>query len=357
MHKNCEATLKDIRCPFARVIILDMKQGSRVYLRAFSRVSRIHKVIASNTFPTVANLAEALDVNERTIKRDLAVLRDELNAPLKFDRKRKGFFYASEGWSPPLQRLSEGDLLAFFIAENSLKLTGQNSQALQLKTSLSKIAQLLPDQVSFDIAMLGENVRFQNSPFAASDPDILNLVAGASIGQQTIEFDYFSPHAQESSHRKVDVYMLQNFAGDWYAISFDHQRQDYRDFHIGRMSNVCLTKKFFDKRSGWNADNYRNRGFSMTRGGRLTTVSIRFDTYQAQWIRERNYFHPEEVREELPDGGLRLSFKVGEKALEAVARFCLQYAGNCVAEKPSKLTRLVRERLQKGLELHREVAI
>ncbi len=329
-----------------------MTPKSRVYLRAFARVSRIHKEIAAGVFPNIQKLAKLFEVTERTIKRDIAVLRDEFNAPLKFDRRKNGFFYSVEGWSLPLQRLSEGDLLSFFIAENALKLIGQSTQALQLKTSLAKIASMLPDEVSVDLASIGENVSFQNTPFLTVAPRMLQLVAGSSIAQHTIEFDYYSPHQQERTHRKADVYLLHNFAGDWYAISFDHEKQDYRDFHIGRMSNLRVTGESFERRNDWHVEDYMARGFSMMRGGRLTTVEIVFDSYQSQWIRERRAFHPEEEREELPDRSLRLSFKIGQNGLEAVARFCLTYAGHCRAEKPKRLREMIREKLQKGLDLH-----
>jgi len=90
----------------------------------------------------------------------------------------------------------------------------------------------------------------------------------------------------------------------------------------------------------------------MMRGGRLTNVSICFDSYQAQWIRERSCFHPDEKREDLPDGGLRLSFKIGEKGLDAVARFCLMYSGHCRIEKPKRLREIVIEKLRSALTMH-----
>lgn len=329
-----------------------MKPASRVYLRALARISHIHREVVSAGYPSVAKLSEMLEVHERTIKRDLAFLRDELNAPLKFDRSKKGFCYSIENWSLPPQRLTEGDLLAFFIAENALKLTGQDAHALQLKNSLAKIASLLPEQVAVDLASLGENVRFQNTPFVTVSPETLKTVANSSIGMQTIEFDYYSPKNDETTHRRADVYLLQNFAGDWYAISYDHGRRDYRDFHIGRMSNLRTTDRYFVRRKDWDPETYLKRGFTMTRGGRLTRVVISFDKYQARWIRERKHFHPDEAREELPDGGLRLSFKIGEAALEAVARFCMTYAGNCIAEQPKKLRELIREKAKKACESH-----
>ena len=73
-----------------------------------------------------------------------------------------------------------------------------------------------------------------------------------------------------------------------------------------------------------------------------------------RWMRERQTFHVDEHREDLSDGGLRLSFPVGRNGLEAVARFCLTYAGHCRAEKPAALRRLIRERLQQALAQQQE---
>jgi predicted DNA-binding transcriptional regulator YafY len=69
-------------------------------------------------------------------------------------------------------------------------------------------------------------------------------------------------------------------------------------------------------------------------------------------LRERNMFHPDEQREELPGGELRLSFRVGSNGLDAVARFCLAYAGNCRVESPPALKKIIRDRLTKGLKDH-----
>ncbi len=127
-----------------------------------------------------------------------------------------------------------------------------------------------------------------------------------------------------------------------------------RDFHAGRVRHLALTANYFDPPAGWNADEYLRRGFYMMRGGRTTTVSVVFDPYQARWMKERIAFHPDERREDLPDGGLRLSFPVGRNGLDAVARFCLAYAGHCRAERPAALRRIIRERLTRALEQHSE---
>lgn len=325
----------------------------KVYLKAIGRISEIHEEIASGSFPSVKQLAEKTGVGERTVKRHLDFLRDQLHAPIIYERRKKGFRYSEIGWTPPLSTLDEKELLAVFIAENALKLTGHLPEAEDLRKALAKLVSYLPKQISFDLAALSENVSFQNPAYELSDPEMRQKLATAAAGLTTVEFDYYAQYKQTTERRRVDIYLLHNFGGDWYAVAFDHVRGEMRDFHLGRISNLRETHEYFEVRKEiWNREDYFGKGFQMTRGGRMTKVEIWFDSYQAQWIRSRKHFHPHEQREELPDKSLRLSFEVGESGLEAVARFCLQYAGSCIAEKPKKLREIIKEKLQKGMDLH-----
>ena len=330
---------------------------NKVYLQALSRLSRIHLEIASGNYPSredLAKLVETKNGSVRTIQRILDFLRNELNAPLKYDRQKKGFYYQQIGWNLPLSNLDEKEILAVFIAENALKLTGHLPEAEDLKKALAKLVSYLPDKVSMDLATLSDNLSFQNPAYELSDPELRQKLAVAATEQTTVEFDYYAQYKQKTERRKVDVYLLHNFGGDWYVIGFDHERGALRVFHIGRISNFKETNKGFEiRREIWNKEEYLRSHFNMMLGGRKTKVEIWFDPYQAQWIRSRKFFHADEKREELADRSLRLSFQVGDNGLEAVARFCLTYAGNCIAEKPAKLRELIREKLKKATEMHK----
>ena len=136
----------------------------RAYHRAFWRICQIHREITLGNYPNAKQIAELLGIHLRTAKRDLQFLKNEYYAPLIYDGKRRGYRYAKPGWTLPLNHLSEGEMLAFFIAENALRFTGNTPYAKQLKNAISKIAAMLPEQVSINLATLGENVRFQQLP-------------------------------------------------------------------------------------------------------------------------------------------------------------------------------------------------
>ncbi|MDQ3134909.1 MAG: WYL domain-containing protein, partial [Acidobacteriota bacterium] len=294
--------------------------STRVHLRALSRLFRIHQEIAARRYPTAGALAALLELSERTIKRELQRMRDDFGAPLVFDRARNGWRYSEPGWEPPPITINEGDLLAFFVAEQTLRAAGHTPEAALVRQSLTKLATLLPEHVSINLNTLGDALTFEQPPHVIIAASTLQTLTRAAGERRTLAFDYHSQHRNELTHRRADVLHLHHFAGDWYAISFDHLRGDIRDFHTGRITNLRETTDYFDPPPAWNRDAYLRRGFSMTRGGRSTTVSVVFDAYQARWMRERHSFHPDEQRQELPDGSLRLSFPVGRNGLDAVAR-------------------------------------
>ncbi len=330
------------------------QSSTRVHTRALSRLQQIHQEISAGRYPTVRALAELLERSDRTIKRDLRCLRDQLGAPLHYDHARRGWRYTEPGWALPPQQFNEGELLAFFTAAEVLRATGHQPEAVLLRAALAKLAAFLPAEVNVNLATLGEALTFQPIPHVTVNPNILQALARAAAERRTVSFDYHSQHRNAPTHREADILLLHNFAGDWYAIAYDHFRREVRDFHAGRIKHITQSSKYFDTPPGWNADAYLRRGFYMMRGGRITTVKIVFDSYQARWMKERIAFHPDEQREDLDDGGLRLTFRVGHEGLDAVARFCLAYAGHCRAERPAALRKLIRERLTKALEDHRE---
>ena len=82
----------------------------------------------------------------------------------------------------------------------------------------------------------------------------------------------------------------------------------------------------------------------MFMGGAPVTIIVDFDAHQARYARERS-FHPTQQRQDLPGGGLRLTFETTEAALGQVARWLMQYGEHAVAVKPQQLRDLMRENL------------
>lgn len=326
--------------------------GKRLPLHLYDKLSRLHLLIAGGKFLNTKQLAEELEVNPRTVRRYIAFLRDRFNAPVEFNYKKNGYCYTHPNWEMPLVPLTEGELLAFFIATIALQGKGTTYEDERLRRAIAKIAGSLPEEISVSLGYLFENTSFQAPPHVLVEGKLLDELHKAVGETEIVSFDYFTPGKGETKNRRVEPLLLHNHEGTWYVIAFDYLRQTEIVFHAGRISNLKTTGDYFKKRKNFDKEKYLNESFGMYRGGKLTEVEIIFDEYQSQWMRERNFFHPQETREELTDGKMKLSFTIGENGLEAVARFCLQYAGNFVAVKPEKLREMIREKLEKAMGDH-----
>jgi hypothetical protein len=82
---------------------------------AMVRIAVIDREIRDGRLPNATSLAQQLEVNSRTVHRDLDCLRDQLGAPLQFDRDRNGYYYTNAFWRIPLPQLSEGVRQKLFV--------------------------------------------------------------------------------------------------------------------------------------------------------------------------------------------------------------------------------------------------
>src|SRR5690348_3323451 len=95
-----------------------MHQSSRPPL---ARMMAIDQALRAGTWPNASTLSRQLEVAPRTIRRDLAYLRDQLGAPLEFDPLSNGFHYTEMTYRLPFFQLSEGELFALLLAERLLR--------------------------------------------------------------------------------------------------------------------------------------------------------------------------------------------------------------------------------------------
>ncbi len=255
----------------------------------------------------------------RTVQSDLRALENDWEAPLAFDREKNGFYLTDPEWRLPTIKLSEGELLGFFTAERILRRVSDVAEVRLVRNALYNLAALLPDEVHVDLTALEQAVSFAPEPAADVPPQVLRQLAEAATHRETLHIEYFSPHNNECTEREINVLLVHNWMGEWYAICWDVGKKDYRDFHAGRISKLTRTQRTFSPPADSQPQIYLKKGFGMFRGGAPMTVVVDFDAYQARYVRVRSY-HDTQVRDDLPDGGVRLTFETTDAALVQVAR-------------------------------------
>jgi len=134
-----------------------------------ARIVAIDGKIRQGGFPNASTLGRELEVSPRTIQRDIIFMRDRLNAPVEFDPRRNGYYYREPATPLPFFKITEGELVAMFIAERVLKQYRGTYFEHELERAFAKIVDLLPSPVSIDLSAVANcSIRATVSTFPKS---------------------------------------------------------------------------------------------------------------------------------------------------------------------------------------------
>src|SRR5262245_14683979 len=85
------------------------------------RIAALDRALRAGSLPNSASLGRMLAVCPRTVQRDIAFARERLGAPIEFDARRNGYYYTDATYRIPHLTLTEGELVALFLAERVLR--------------------------------------------------------------------------------------------------------------------------------------------------------------------------------------------------------------------------------------------
>jgi predicted DNA-binding transcriptional regulator YafY len=322
-----------------------MKVASRPSLR---RILALDRMIRAGRYPNASVAAKVLEVNPRTVHRDLEFLRDSWGAPLEFSHRHNGYYYGSQDFAIPLLRMTEGELVALFLAERLMQQCRCTPFGSQLATAFGKLTAALPDEISIDLNHLGAVYSFRHQAVNTGDAKRFGCLAKATLEGRQLELVYWTASRDETNRRVVDPYHLASIGGDWYLIAYCHLRESVRMFAPSRIRSLRETGERFERPADFRITEYLDAGFQTMRGtSPPRRVRLQFTTEAARYIRERTW-HPTQRIRERKDGSLVLTMNVCH-SLE-IKRWVLYYGPGCRVLEPEQLQNEVRCALQRTLD-------
>ena len=317
--------------------------------RRFERLLQIDAFLRSQPRQTSDTLAQVLEVSERTVRNDLAFLRDRFSAPLEFTKK-EGWHYTHSQWRLPSIDLSQGELFALTLGARMLETYAGSVYEKQLQSSITRLAERLPEQTRINLEQLAqERITFRSgAQMLHFNPEIWEQLESACHHSRKVWIRYYAASKNEQSERVIDPYLIDIYRGsNPYVIAFCNKRQDFRDFRIDRIKELKVLDESFDRDPNFNAEEYLANRFQYERGNQVSSVSIWFDPVTAPFIRERRW-HPTQTIEEHTDGSLILCMEI--PSLNELKRWLLGYGKGAIALEPPELVEMIKtevEQLQK----------
>lgn len=313
------------------------------------RIIRIDQEVRAGTYPSANDLAQMFEVSERTIYDDRRFMIDRLGAPLDTDETIGGWYYTDDSWVLPAIMVSEGELLAFFLGRAVVQQYLGTPFEEPLRKALGKIAGYLPDHIQVDLAEASRHYTISAGATIDVNPKLMLDLERAISDHRRIWMVYYTASRDERNARTVDPYHLYNIRGDWYLLAHDHWRDNIRNFHLGRIEEWRVSNEQFEPDTGFSAEEFMAQGF-LTEVGDARHIAIRFDEYQARWIREREWHPTQEPLEELPDDGVILRFRSG--GLNEIKRWVMQFGSHAEVLQPAELREAVEQEVRNLADIY-----
>jgi predicted DNA-binding transcriptional regulator YafY len=205
------------------------------------RMQAIDQALRAQRWPTARSLTEELNVDPRTIRRDIEFMRDERNAPIEYDRVRGGYFYAEPTYQLPLVPMTEGELLGLYLSERMLRQFHATPFEPDLRQAIAKLADMLPDNVTVRLDSIGDFLSVLPAVEAEYDPDSFCALLRAVVGQRQLNMVYWTASRNEMTRRDFDPYELSLVDDGWYVFGYCYKAAEIRQFAVQRVRLVKET--------------------------------------------------------------------------------------------------------------------
>lgn len=211
------------------------------------RLFKIEQAIQNLGYPSVERLQKELEVSRRTILRDIDELKIYYNAPIEYDRMRKGYYYSDNTYFVKNMMLTESEV---FAVTGILPLMERYNNT-PLKKTIEKVydtlAQMLSNQVEVQ-SSFANDVEFIADPIPVIAEEVFNDVFKATKLHRIMKFDYRKISATDYTPHELYPYKIYNQKGDWYILGFSPKHEKFATFTLARMKNIELGKEFeYDK--------------------------------------------------------------------------------------------------------------
>ncbi len=243
-------------------------------------------------------LAE-LEVSPATLKRDLALLRDRMNAPLVWDRERRGWWL--DRTQPIVGTQYELPGLWFSAEEIHALLTMQHLLAHldaggllgpHIEPLMKRLGELLGSgappkaDVARRIRTLTVGARQLHLPH-------FQAIGSALLRRQRLVVDYLGRSRGQASEREVSPQRLIHYRDNWYLDAWCHLRVGLRSFSVDAIRRVRVLDRTAIDVPEAELDDVLGAGYGIFAGKQVEWATLRFSPERARWVAAETW-HPQQ---------------------------------------------------------------
>ncbi len=303
--------------------------------------------------PTKQDLREACEealygtidgnnICDSTIEKDLFALRIDHDAPIKYSKVTKGYYYEDEDFSIDNIPLTSQDLQAIQFAAKTLLQFRDIDMFKHFGNAIDKIV----DRVTISSNPLDDDiqdfVQFETGVHTTGN-QYLSILLEAIQNEKKVNFDYASYVSGNKKTRTVSPLLLKEYRNRWYLICHDEEKEKVVTYALERMENVEITKQAVTVPEDFSAAIFFEHTIGITtQDGEPEEVVFKADNLAAKYIDSQPFHHTQRL---VKEGKNKTSFSLNVIVTEELIRGIMSYGGEIEVISPISLRDKIADRV------------
>lgn len=315
------------------------------------RLYRIKQLLQQSRIVSKEQFLSELEISPATFKRDLAYLRDRMNAPVEFDKDAGGYRFAHNPHHTQQELpgiwFSAEEIYALLTMQKLLSELQPGLLSPHIKPLVSRLhkalaaPQLPHDEIQKRIRLLSVNARgIQLKSFDA--------VSSALLCRRQLAIDYFHRIRNLKERRILSPQRLIYYRDNWYLEAWCHLRLSMRSFSLDAIVHVELLDHDAIEVPEAELDALSNAGYGIFNGINLQWATLRFAPEKARWI-SKECWHPQQKSSFDADGYYILQIPYSDD--RELVTDILRHVPEVMVLEPPALRQRVLEQLEKSVAM------
>lgn len=206
-----------------------------------TRLLTILEILQSKPFVSGPELSQKLEVDVRSIRRYITMLRD-MGIPIESEAGRFGNYYLRAGFRLPPMMFNHDEILAVMLGLLAIQQLGIS----MVDDAIAKIERVLPDNLREQTRALQTALTFnmQISQTPINNNKTISIMSLATYYHQQVGFEYEDTYKNRTI-RTFNCYGVVYHSGQWYGVGYCHLREDLRIFRLDRVERIQLLNTHF----------------------------------------------------------------------------------------------------------------
>lgn len=314
------------------------------------RIYIIDNLLNQRRCVSFQELLARLEVSPATLKRDIAHMRDRLNAPVVFDKELGGYRFGDQGagaaYELPGLWFSESEIHALLTMQHLLSnlesggLIGPHIKPLQ-----SRLTSIL-GTANNDAAQVQRRIKVENLGARQVHLEQFQVVASALLNRKRLFIEYYARGTNEISNREVSPQRLMHYRGNWHLDAWCHTKNGLRNFSVDMIQKAEIIEKVSDDIEEELLNEVLATGYGIFSGKNVEWATLHFTPERARWVADERW-HSKQKSQFLKDGTYEL--KVPYSDHRELIMDILKYGSHIKVVEPESLRKAVAKTLRAAM--------